>query len=104
MEALKTEFAGKGLRFSRGTYAFPEEGPGTLGDTIYLWQCCLPCSVTPLNGGLSPPFLSSGQLARKSEALQLTHLTPATRSQRGRQMPWSLRTYSVSPAAHSPLC
>lgn len=59
-------------------YAFPAEGPGTSWDTIYLWQCCLPCSVSPPNGELSPPFLSPGQLARKSKALRLTQLTSAT--------------------------
>lgn len=74
VEALKTEFAGKGLRFSRGT-SFPA-GWGVrgcqaqAGDTVYLCQFCPPCSVrgTP-HGELSPPFLSPVHLARKSKAL-----------------------------------
>lgn len=44
--ALKTEFAGKGLRFSRGN-AFPAVVPSVSGGTVYLWQYCLPCSMTP---------------------------------------------------------
>lgn len=53
VEALKTEFAGKGLRFSRGT-PFLGWDQAQVGDTI-----CLPTLFSDApNGELSPPFPS----------------------------------------------
>lgn len=72
VDALKTEFAGKGLRFSRGT-PFLRWAQAQAGDTIYSCQLCPPCSVSPLMVNCSHPrSLSTVGLARKSKALSLS--------------------------------